>query len=186
MVASRPPQGPAIAPVSAVLASADLRVRVDRETARGMFNLTGDVLRAGINRVSLLWGATLVEATAAGRPVPIVADGNAHIALLDDITKQDVAGLLAFAEDHAVVLAALGRTAYYTSQFRVAWRSTMRALDLFRARGDWAAFAGPLATMDTNWAAGARIAALGREALDGLRREAAAEPRASSARGRCC
>jgi hypothetical protein len=81
-LASRPPQGPAAAPVAAVLASADVRVRVDRETARGVFNVTGDVLRAGINRVSLLAGATLVEANAAGRPVPILAEGNAHVALL--------------------------------------------------------------------------------------------------------
>jgi hypothetical protein len=81
-LAGRPPQGPAPAPVPAVLASADLRVRVDRETARGVFDITGDVLRAGINRVSLLSGATLVEANAAGRPVPILAEGNAHVALL--------------------------------------------------------------------------------------------------------
>jgi hypothetical protein len=81
-LAGRPPQGPLAAPVPAVLASADLRVRADRETARGVFNVTGDVLRAGINRVTLLSGATLVEANAAGRPVPIIADGNAHMALL--------------------------------------------------------------------------------------------------------
>src|SRR3982074_1555983 len=81
-LAGRPPQGPLVAPVPAVLASADLRVRADRETARGVFNVTGDVLRAGINRVTLLSGATLVEANAAGRPVPIIAEGNAHMALL--------------------------------------------------------------------------------------------------------
>jgi hypothetical protein len=81
-LAGRPPQGPMAAPVPAVLASADLRVRADRETARGVFNVTGDVLRAGINRVTLLSGATLVEANAAGRPVPIIAEGNAHMALL--------------------------------------------------------------------------------------------------------
>src|SRR6059036_3442172 len=49
-LASRPPQRPSLAPVGAVLASADLRVRVDRETAQGVFNLVGDVLRPGINR----------------------------------------------------------------------------------------------------------------------------------------
>ena len=51
-----------------VLASADLRVRVERDTARGVFNLTGDVLRAGVSRVSLMSGATLIEASVAGRP----------------------------------------------------------------------------------------------------------------------
>src|SRR5207248_8291866 len=74
-LASRPPQGPSVPPVPAVLASADLRVRVERDTARGVFNLSGDVLRAGVSRVSLLSGATLVDANAAGRPVPLIADG---------------------------------------------------------------------------------------------------------------
>jgi len=81
-LASRPPQSPAIAPVAAVLASADLRVRVERETARGVFTLTGEVLRSGLNRVSLLSGATLVDASAAGRPLPLLVEGTAHTALL--------------------------------------------------------------------------------------------------------
>jgi hypothetical protein len=81
-LASRPPQGPAAAPVASVLSGADLRVRVDRETARGVFNLAGEVLRAGVSRVSLMSGATLMEASVAGRPLPLVADGNAHAALV--------------------------------------------------------------------------------------------------------
>jgi hypothetical protein len=42
---NRPPQGPALAPVGAVLSSANLRVRIERDSARGVFNLAGDVLR---------------------------------------------------------------------------------------------------------------------------------------------
>ena len=48
---NRPPQGPLPAPVAAVLAAADLRIRVERGFVRGVFNLTGDVLRTGVNRV---------------------------------------------------------------------------------------------------------------------------------------
>ncbi len=81
-LANRPPQEPAVAPVAAVLASADLRVRVERETARGQFSLAGDVLRAGVSRVRLLSGATLIDASAAGRPLPLLADAHAHTALL--------------------------------------------------------------------------------------------------------
>ncbi|HLG55079.1 MAG TPA: carboxypeptidase-like regulatory domain-containing protein [Vicinamibacterales bacterium] len=81
-LASRPPQGTAIAPVAAVLSSADLRVRVERDTARGVFTVTGDALRAGVSRVGLLAGATLIDASAGGRPVPLIADGNAHTALI--------------------------------------------------------------------------------------------------------
>ena len=72
-LASHPPQTAAAAPVASVLASANLRVRVDRETAHGVFALTGEVLRAGVSRVSLMSGATLIEATVAGRPVPLMA-----------------------------------------------------------------------------------------------------------------
>jgi len=81
-LANRPPQGTAIAPVAAVLASANLRVRVDRETARGVFDVNGAVLRDGVSRVSLLSGATLVDANVGGRPLPLVAEGNAQFALI--------------------------------------------------------------------------------------------------------
>jgi Carboxypeptidase regulatory-like domain len=81
-LAARPPEASVAAPVAAVLSSADLRVRVDRESARGTFSVTGDVLRPGVARVGLLSGATLVDATAAGRPLPLIAEGTAHSALL--------------------------------------------------------------------------------------------------------
>ena len=81
-LASRPPQGVLVAPVAAVLASANLRVRVERDTARGVFAIAGDALRPGVSRVSLLSGATLIDANAGGRPLPLIADGNAHTALI--------------------------------------------------------------------------------------------------------
>lgn len=81
-LAGRPPQGPALPPVGAVLSSADLRVRVERDSARGVFNLAGDVLRPGINRVNLLSSATLIEGTVSGRPLALDAEGNMHTALL--------------------------------------------------------------------------------------------------------
>ncbi len=81
-LAGRPPQASSAAPVAAVLSSADLRVRVDRDTARGAFSVVGDVLRPGVARVNLLAGATLVDATAGGRPLPLVAEGATHTALL--------------------------------------------------------------------------------------------------------
>jgi len=81
-LASRPPQGALVAPVAAVLASANLRVRVERDTARGVFAIAGDALRPGVSRVGLLSGATLIDANAGGRPLPLIADGNAHTALI--------------------------------------------------------------------------------------------------------
>jgi len=81
-LASRPPQGPSVPPVAAVLSGADLRIRVERDTARGVFALTGEVLRTGTSRVDLIAGATLTEASASGRPLPLMTDGNAHAALV--------------------------------------------------------------------------------------------------------
>jgi carboxypeptidase family protein len=81
-LAARPPQASIPAPVAAVLSSADLRVRVGGETARGVFSVAGDVLRPGVAKVSLLSGATLIDATIAGRPLPLIAEGTAHTALL--------------------------------------------------------------------------------------------------------
>ena len=81
-LAGRPTQAPTAAPVAAVLASSDLRVRVDRDTARGVFTVNGDALRSGVSRVNLISGATLIDASAAGRPLPLVADGAAHTALI--------------------------------------------------------------------------------------------------------
>src|SRR5262249_56838202 len=80
--ASRPPAGAPLPPVAAVLSGADLRVRVERDTVRGAFALTGEVLRAGVSRIDLIAGATLTEANVSGRPLPLVADGNAHAALV--------------------------------------------------------------------------------------------------------
>jgi len=82
-LSSRPTPSPAVAPVGAVLSSADLRVRVDREVARGVFTLAGDVLRAGVNRLTLMSGATLLDGTASGRPLPLATDGGTHAALLN-------------------------------------------------------------------------------------------------------
>jgi hypothetical protein len=81
-LASRPPQSALVAPVAAVLASANLRVRVERDTARGVFAVSGDALRPGVSRVSLLSGATLIDASAGGRPLPLIAEGAAHTALI--------------------------------------------------------------------------------------------------------
>jgi hypothetical protein len=82
-LAARAPQPPAIAPVGAVLSSAELRVRVDGTTVRGSFTLTGEALRPGVSRVNLLSGAAVLEASQGGRPLPLVADGKVHAALVD-------------------------------------------------------------------------------------------------------
>ncbi len=81
-LAGRPAPAASVPPVAAVVAAALLRVRVEGDGARGVFDLTGDVLRSGVHRVALISNATLVAATSAGRPLPLVAEGPAHAALI--------------------------------------------------------------------------------------------------------
>ena len=64
-LAARAPQPPA-PPLPAVLAAADLRVRVDGDTVRGGFNLRGETFRNGADRVRVLSGSTLIGATSPG------------------------------------------------------------------------------------------------------------------------
>src|SRR6478735_211896 len=66
-LSSRTPQPPA-PPMPAVLAAADLTVRVDNDTARGAFSVRGETFRNGVDRVHLLSGSTLIAATTPGRP----------------------------------------------------------------------------------------------------------------------
>jgi carboxypeptidase family protein len=81
-LAGKTPPGPPVPPVGAVLSSADLRVRVEGTTTRGVFTLAGEVLRSGVSRVNLLSGATVLEASAGGRPLPLLVDGRVHAAFV--------------------------------------------------------------------------------------------------------
>lgn len=84
-LAARPTPRPLFAPVGAVLTTADLRVRVDRESAHGTFTLAGEVLREGLHRVELMTGSTLVNGSASGRPLALIADKNTPAALVQDM-----------------------------------------------------------------------------------------------------
>jgi len=78
----RAPVIPAAAPVAAVVSSADIKIIVGRENARGTFSLAGQVLRSGVNRVPLVNGATLADVTSGGRPVALVTEGPVLQALI--------------------------------------------------------------------------------------------------------
>ena len=81
-LANRTPIAPPLAPIAAVLSNAELRVRVEGSTARGTVRLAGQVLRPGVSRVTLLSNATVLEANAEGRPLPMIVEGRSHEALL--------------------------------------------------------------------------------------------------------
>jgi hypothetical protein len=80
-LASRAPQPPP-APLPAVLAAADLKVRVEGNTARGAFSVRGETFRNGVDRVRLLSGSTLTGAIAPAGPVPLMTEGASQFALV--------------------------------------------------------------------------------------------------------
>src|SRR5262249_44581033 len=81
-LASRRPAAPDVPPVGAVLNRADIRVRVDATSARATMRVDGAVLRPGVSKVVLVKGATLLDARMDNRPLPVVAEGGAHVALV--------------------------------------------------------------------------------------------------------
>src|SRR5258706_8785977 len=67
---------------AATLSRADIRVRVAGSAARATMQVDGEVFRAGVAKVALIKGATLLETRMDNRPLPIVADSGGHAALI--------------------------------------------------------------------------------------------------------
>ena len=81
-LANRKPSPPDTAPVAAALTRVDISVRVDGSVARATMLVEGEVFRSGVAKVPLIKGATLLDARAENRPLPVVAEGDLHVALL--------------------------------------------------------------------------------------------------------
>lgn len=81
-LASQPAPGTDPLPVPAALTRVQIRARVDGLAVRASMQLDGEVFRAGVSRVPLIRGATLLEARMGDRPLPLLADGGSHFALL--------------------------------------------------------------------------------------------------------
>jgi hypothetical protein len=81
-LAGRQPRPPDAAPLPAALTRVDLRVRVAGGTARATMTLDGEVFQTGAVKVPLITNATLLDARTGDRPLPLVTDGNSHVALV--------------------------------------------------------------------------------------------------------
>ena len=81
-LASRQPRPPDGAPLPAALTRADIRARVDAGTVRATMTVDGEVFQTGTVKVPLISNATLLDARSADRPLPLVAEGNAHVAVV--------------------------------------------------------------------------------------------------------
>jgi hypothetical protein len=81
-LASRQPRPPDSAPLPAALTRADIRARVDGGAVRATMTVNGEVFQTGSVKVPLISNATLLDARSTDRPLPLVAEGNAHIAVV--------------------------------------------------------------------------------------------------------
>jgi len=81
-LAMRRPVEPEPPPVGAALTRTDIRARVTAGLVRATVQIEGEVFRTGTVKVPLLTGATLTDARMDGRPVPLVAEGGRHFAIL--------------------------------------------------------------------------------------------------------
>jgi hypothetical protein len=81
-LAAHPPRPPDEAPLPAALTRADIRARVTGLAVRATMTVAGEVFRTGITKVPLITNATLLDARMAERPLPLVAEGNSHAAMI--------------------------------------------------------------------------------------------------------
>jgi hypothetical protein len=82
-LAARQPRPPEGAPLPAALTRADLRVHVAAGTARATISVDGEVFHAGAVKVPLISQATLLDARTGDRALPLMAERNAHVAIVN-------------------------------------------------------------------------------------------------------
>ena len=73
---------PERAPLAAALGRADIAVRVDGGMARASIALEGEVFDAGVVKVPLIAGTTLLDARLANGPLPLMSENNAVVGLI--------------------------------------------------------------------------------------------------------
>jgi hypothetical protein len=81
-LAGRQPRPPDAAPLPAALTRADISARVDAGAVRATMTVNGEVFQTGSVKVPLISNATLLDARSTDRPLPLVAEGNAHVAVV--------------------------------------------------------------------------------------------------------
>ena len=81
-LASREVGGPELPPMAAALTRADIRVRVNAGIVRATMTVDGEVFASGAVKVPFVSGATLIDARLADRPLPLIAEGNTHVAVM--------------------------------------------------------------------------------------------------------
>jgi Carboxypeptidase regulatory-like domain len=81
-LAGRQPRPPDNAPLPAALTRVDIRARVADGKVRATMTVDGEVFHTGTVKVPLISNATLLDARTGDRPLPLVAEGNSHVAVI--------------------------------------------------------------------------------------------------------
>jgi hypothetical protein len=81
-LASRQPRPADAPPIAGALTRADIHARVGAGVVRATMEVDGEVFRTGPAKVPLVVGATLIEARMASGPLPLIIEGNAHVAVI--------------------------------------------------------------------------------------------------------
>lgn len=81
-LANRQPRPADAAPLPAALTRADIRARVTGGTVRATMTVDGEVFQAGTVKVPLIANATLLDARTGDRPLPLISEGNNHVAVV--------------------------------------------------------------------------------------------------------
>jgi len=81
-LANRQPRPADRAPLPAALTRADIRARVSGGTVRATMMVDGEVFQSGTVKVPLIANATLLDARSGDRPLPLISEGNSHVAVV--------------------------------------------------------------------------------------------------------
>jgi hypothetical protein len=81
-LASRQPRPADAPPIAGALTRADIRARVGAGVVRATMQVDGEVFRTGPAKIPLVTGATLIEARMANGPLPLLVEGDAHVAVI--------------------------------------------------------------------------------------------------------
>jgi hypothetical protein len=81
-LANRQPRPPDRAPLPAALTRTDIRVRVSGGTVRATMTVDGEVFQTGTVKVPVIANATLLDARSGDRPLPLISEGNSHVAVV--------------------------------------------------------------------------------------------------------
>ena len=82
-LASRKDKTPDAAPLPFVLSRAVFKLRVENQTLVGTVDIDGALLEKGAVKTPLTTGLTILEATQARNPLPLLQEGPAHAAILN-------------------------------------------------------------------------------------------------------